>query len=305
MLSCYQLMLVINNMRFVFFGTPDIAVTCLQALVKSGHMPVLVVTQPDRPAGRGNILTPPPVKVYAQSVGIDVVQIEKVTDMVVAELRSRGDWDCFVLVAFGMILPQTLLDVPRMGTLNMHPSLLPKLRGPSPIRTALFTDARAVCGVTIMLIDDKMDHGPILAQRTYDAIVGVQGVSWPVMGRDLDALLARAGGELLAQTLPAYIAGSVVPREQDHEHASYCKYIEKTHAELVLTDDPHTNYLKICAYDGWPSAYTYVLKGHKRVRVKIVTAHLEGTNAAAKLVIDTCIPEGKKEMLWKDFVQNS
>jgi methionyl-tRNA formyltransferase len=303
MLSCYQLILV-TSMRFVFFGTPDIAVTCLQALVESGQKPALVVTQPDRPAGRGNVLTPPAVKVYAQDVGIEVCQIEKVTDACIDDLRARGEWDCFVLVAFGMILPQKLLDLPRKGTINMHPSLLPKLRGPSPIRTALRTNARDACGVTIMLIDDKMDHGPILAQRSYDDIAG-SSAAWPVMGKDLDVLLSRAGGELLAKTVPAYIAGTILPQEQDHGRATYCKYIEKAHAEISLHDDPYENYLKICAYDGWPSAYTYVQKGSKQVRVKIVTAHLEGSGASVTLGIDRCVPEGKKETLWKDYVQNA
>jgi methionyl-tRNA formyltransferase len=281
-------------MKFVFFGTPDIAVTSLRALVESGQKPSIVVTQPDRPAGRGNVLTPPAVKVYAERMGIEVVQIESVTDEFVRSLAS-SDWDCFILVAFGMILPQRLLDVPRMGTLNMHPSLLPRLRGPSPIRTAILRDEHDAVGVTVMLIDCKMDHGPILAQKPLAL------PHWPMMGKEVDVLLAEAGGALLAETLPRYVSGEITPSEQDHAQATYCKYIEKAHAEINLTDDAYENYLKICAYDGWPSAYTYVEKNGVRVRVKILTAHLENNNT--KLVIDTCIPEGKKEMPWTVFVQ--
>lgn len=286
-------------MRFVFFGTPDIAVASLKALVESGLKPELVVTQPDRPAGRGNILTPPAVKVYAQSVGIEVVQIEKVTDEFVRSLAPTN-WDCFVLVAFGMILPQRLLDIPRLGTVNMHPSLLPKLRGPSPIRSAILTNQRDAVGVTVMLIDEKMDHGPILAQRD------IALPQWPVMGRELDVLLAEAGGQLLAETLPRYVSGEITPQQQDHTQATYCKFIEKSHAEIDLTDTSpqaaYTNYLKICAYDGWPSAYTYVEKNGMRVRIKIVSAHLEDNTT--RLVIDKCIPEGKKEVSWADFTQS-
>lgn len=293
-------------MRYIFFGTPEIAVSSLRSLCDAGHVPALVVTQPDRPAGRGNVLTPPPVKVFALERGIEVVQIEKVTEDFIEFLQKRAGeagvlaslWDCFVLVAFGMILPQKLLNIPRMGTLNMHPSLLPRLRGPSPIRTSILTNQRDAVGVTVMLIDEKMDHGPILAQRP----IGDSLPTWPMYGRELDVLLADAGGALLAETLPRYIAGEIQPETQDHAAATYCAFIEKKDAQIDLADDPYTTMCKICAYDGWPGAFTFVdKKDGTQVRVKITKAHL--ADSATRLCIDECVPEGKKPMLWTDFLR--
>jgi methionyl-tRNA formyltransferase len=279
-------------MKFIFFGTPDIAVASLNALHEAGLDPEIIVTQPDRPAGRGQILTPPPVKVWADAHGITTIQTDVVDESLI-ETLSRSRWDCFVLVAFGVILPQALLDIPRKGVVNVHPSLLPKLRGPSPIRTAILTDARDAVGVTVMLIDHKMDHGPIIAQEKYETD------AWPVYGRILDEQLANLGGTLLARVLPKYVNEEIIPYEQNHKEATFTKYLEKIHAEINLGDTAHTNLLKICAYDGWPSAFTYVEKNGQKVRLKIISAHIEND----VLVLDRVIPEGKKEMNYSDFMR--
>lgn len=284
-------------MRYVFFGTPDIAVASLRALVEAGMRPEIVVTQTDKPAGRGNILTPPPIKLYAETAGLRTLQIDNITEAFLAQMSAEGGtagWDCFVLVAFGMILPQTLLTLPRMGVVNMHPSLLPELRGPSPIRSAILRDARHAFGVTVMRIDRKMDHGPIIAQES----VAVD--EWPMRGTVADALLAEKGAALLAHTLPAYVRGEIQPHEQNHEQATYCEFIEKNDGYIErLGADPEKQLRMIRGYEGWPGAYTFVERNGKRVRVKITRAHI--TNDT--LVVDTCIPEGKKEMQWSDFMR--
>ncbi len=281
-----------SSIRYVFLGTPEIAVACVDALTQAGFPPTLVITAPNRPAGRGQVLTPPPVKIWADAHHIPTLQPEKL-DAVLDEINVQ-QWDVFVLAAYGQILSKKFLNIPRLGVVNMHPSLLPKLRGPSPIRTALLTNVREHVGVSIMIIDHKMDHGPVVAQKP------ITLETWPLMGSQLDTLLANEGARLLAEVLPAYVGGTITPHEQNHEEATYCKMIEKKDAEINLADDAKINLQKICAYDGWPSAYTIFDKNGKKIRLKIISAHIE----AGTLILDRVVPEGKNEMYFSDFARN-
>ena len=281
------------DIRFVFFGTPDISVASLDALAAVGLMPTLIVTQPDKPAGRKQTLNPPPVKIWAEAHEIDVLQPETLTPEFIAEL-GNSEWDVFVLVAYGKILPQALIDVPRRGIVNMHPSLLPKLRGPSPIRSAILSDEKDT-GVSVMLLDNKMDHGPVIAQ----ASVALE--SWPPYGRMLDGLLAQEGGELLAEALPLWVRGEIDATEQEHDKATYCGMFTKEDGLVDLQDDPYQNLLKIRALDGWPGAYTFFKKNDEPVRVLILEASLD---TEGSLSIETVKPEGKEEMIYSEFVAN-
>ena len=145
-----------------------------------------------------------------------------------------------------------------------------------------------------MLLDDKMDHGPIVAQKK----IAVPG--WPVKNSQLEALLVPEAGRLLAQILPLYVAGEIEPQPQNHDVATYSEKFSKEDGLLDLSDDPRTNLLKIKAFEGWPGTYTFFERAGKRIRVQILDAHLEGS----KLVIDTVKPEGKREMPYADFARS-
>lgn len=284
---------------FVFFGTPDIAVASLDALFASGRIPTLIITAPDKPQGRGLVPAPSPVKTWARAHEIPVQEPKTLSDpSLIAELK-KTDWDVFVLVAYGKIIPQTILDIPKRGTLNMHPSVLPKHRGPSPIESQILNeqDASAV-GVSVMLLDAEMDHGPILSQT--DNLPALQN-HWPVGARELRVELARAGGALLAETISRYLAGVILPKEQDHNSATYCKKISKEDALIDLAGDAQENYRKILAYETWPRAYFITERNGKPIRVIIAEARYEN-NA---LVIERVIPEGKKEMPYAAFLSGN
>jgi methionyl-tRNA formyltransferase len=281
-----------SDVRFAFFGTPALAVTVLDALDIAGFLPALVVTRPDAEQGRGNVLTPPKVKTWVSTQNIPILQPAKITPEFVAEL-AREEWDLFIVAAYGKILPQALLDIPARGTLNLHPSLLPKLRGPSPIRSAILNDDRET-GVSIMLLDAEMDHGPIVAQEK------IKVAEWPPKASDLENALARAGGNLLAKTLLPWMREEISAQEQDHERATYCKTTSKEDGLLDLAADPYQNLLKIRGLQGWPGTYTFFMRGEQKIRVQILDARVEGS----KLVIYAVRPEGKRDMKYADFLRS-
>jgi methionyl-tRNA formyltransferase len=281
---------------FAFFGTPHIGVYVLDALEAHGLMPALVVTAPDKKRGRGLELQPSPVKVWATERGIDVLTPENLKDeQLAAELRN-SDWDLFVVAAYGKLIPKNILDIPRKGCLNLHPSLLPKLRGPSPIYSAILEDTRET-GVSIMLMTEKMDAGPVLAQ----ARVEIAPEDWPLKGSVLLELLGNEGGNLLAETIPSWLAGQITPEAQDEAAATYTKKFTDEDTRIELAGDAMKNLLRTRAfdskhYDSSHRAYFMTPQG-KRV---IVT---EGAIEDAKFVVKRVIPEGKKEMDYEDFLK--
>lgn len=290
-----------SDMKFAFFGTPDIAVVALEALAVAGFLPSLVVCNPDAPVGRKHAITAPPTKVWAEAHGVPVFQPTtlKLNNGHPMTVITDTTWDLFVVVAYGKLIPQWLLDLPKHQTINLHPSLLPQLRGASPIRSALLQDIRAT-GVTIMLLDAALDHGPILAQTTAD----ITKSEWPLPGHALDERLARQGGHLLAETIPKWIAGTITPSEQDHAAATFCTKIDKGMSELTLDpqhlptgDEAYHTLLKIRAFDVWPETFFI----HEGKRIKIKEAHVTETG---QLVITRIVPEGKSEMDWGHYFHN-
>lgn len=279
------------ELRFAFFGTPDIAVSALEEIERAGYSPELIITAPDKPQGRGMQLTPPPVKVWAESRGIDVLQPEKIDEEFIKDLRA-SHWDLFLVVAYGKILPEGLLAIPARGTLNIHPSLLPRFRGPSPVRSAILADEHT--GTTVMKIDEKMDHGPIIAQKR------IEPSEWPPAAITFENELVREGAKLLAQILPEWIAGTIEAHEQNHDVATYCAKIKKEDGLLDLSADARSNLLKIRAYEGWPGTFAFFQRNGKKIRVQILEAHIEDD----ALIIDTVKPEGKKEMPYEEFLRS-
>lgn len=282
-----------NPPRIAFFGTPDIVVPVADALHHAGYTPQLVITRADKPQGRGRVLTPPPMKVWADAHQIPTMQPVKITDEVIAALQSEP-WDLFIVAAYGRLLPQALLDIPAHGTLNVHPSLLPHLRGPSPIRSAILMDEKET-GVTIMQLDADMDHGPIVMQET------VPIPEWPPHADALERLLFGRGAALLVEAIPRWLDGTLTATEQDHSKATFCKMLKKDDAHISLADDPYQNLLKIRAYEEWPVAYTFFERRGERIRVQIIDAHMAKDGS---LSIDTVKPEGKHAMPYAAFLNS-
>ena len=277
-------------MRYAFFGTGKIAGYALEELCDAGQRPDILVTTLDVKKGRGLALEPTVTATLAEEEGIEVWKTEKIDEAFIEKLDERK-WDVFVVVDYGQLLPKKALDIPTRGSLNIHPSLLPRLKGPSPIRSAILTDEKNT-GVSVMLLDEETDHGPIVAQKKVDV------PSWPPKGRELDELLAREGGKLLAQILPLWVRGEIESHPQNHEVETWCKKIEKADAELDLNDDAYKNLLKIKAYDEWPTAFASFERSGKKLRVQILDAHMEN----GRLAIDIVKPEGKREMSYKEFM---
>ncbi len=274
----------------IFFGTSDYAVMVLEALIADGYTPVLVVTTPDRPAGKHLHLTASPVKVCAQKHNLEIIQPEKLKDPAVLEKIKSYNPDLSIVVAYGKIIPQEIIDLPQHKTLNLHASLLPKLRGASPIETAILTDDKHT-GVTIMLIDEQMDHGPIIIQR--EIVVA----PWPPTAAELGARLVGHGAELLISIIPQWIKREIKPKEQDHSLATYTKKIEKADGLIDLTADGYKNFLKIQAYADWPKTYFFVEKNSQKIRIVINKAEFKD----GVLTLLRVTPEGKKEMPYEDF----
>lgn len=279
--------------KIAFFGTPQIAVWVLEELEKGGVLPSLVVTNPDAPQGRKMIMTPSPVSEWAAKHDIQVYKPETLKDSSVAEKLKESGCELFIVAAYGMIIPESILNIPKYKTINVHPSLLPKLRGASPIRSAILEDTNPT-GVSIMILTPKMDEGPILEQE----IVEISESEWPMRGNKLDELLAKKGGELLLNTLEPWVAGEISPQEQDHSQATYTQKITKEMGLINLEDDPYQNLLKIRAFDGWPGTYFFYEKDGEKIRLKITDAELASDGS---LQIKKVIPEGKKEMDFEVF----
>ena len=234
--------------RVVFLGTPEFAAPSLSALAGSEDEVVLVVTQPDRPRGRGRKLAPPPVKVLAQELGLPVWQPETSRDPDVAvRLKDLGP-DLLVVVAFGQILPPAVLNVSPNGTVNVHPSLLPAYRGPAPINWAII-NGEAETGVTTMFLDQGMDTGPTLLSRR-------AAVSESETAGRLHDRLAVLGAELLIETIAGLKAGSVAPKPQPEQGASLAPMLRKSDG-LVDWTRPAIDLARLVrGLDPWPGAYT-------------------------------------------------
>jgi methionyl-tRNA formyltransferase len=234
----------LRPVRLAFFGTPPFAVPSLAALIDSRHQVELVVAQPDRPAGRGMNLRRPPVAELALESGIPLLQPERARDERFIEEFASAGVEIAAVVAYGKILPASLLAVPPLGFVNVHGSVLPKYRGAAPIQRAI-ENGEAATGVTIMQLDEQMDHGPVFATEEI------------AIGRDehtpeLAERLARAGGKLLIEVLDAIERGEAVAREQDHESATYAPKIEREEG-MVRWDQPASRlYDRYRAFDPWP-----------------------------------------------------
>ncbi len=250
-------------LRVVFMGTPGFAAVILRHLLEwDGCEVVAAYTQPDRPCGRGQQCRPPEVKLLALEHGVPVYQpLNFKTEEAVAELRSLRP-DVLVVAAYGLILPQSVLDIPRLGPINVHASLLPRLRGAAPIQRAIMA-GDAVTGVTIMRMEASLDTGPMLLQKA-------MGIGIDDTAGDLHDQLAELGGRLLVEALGKLAAGTAVTIPQDHERATYAAKLTKADGLIDWNRPAAQVHAHIRGVTPWPGAYCTILReGQKELRVSL------------------------------------
>ncbi len=279
-------------MKYIFFGTPSEATIVLDALSSAGHLPSLVITAPDRPAGRGLMIKESSTAIWAKSKNIEVYKPESLKNNGVKSYIEKFSPEIAIVFAYGKIIPQSILDFPTFGTLNIHPSLLPFYRGPSPVESAILAGDKET-GVSIMRLDSEMDHGPILIQSKFPATDD----SGQIISSDLLLKkLIEIGSERLVEILPDYLAGKIESIPQDHSIATYTKKISKADGEINPSDDPAELYRKYCAFSNWPGIFYFEENNGKKIRINIKKARLENN----KFIIERIVPEGKNEVDYKN-----
>jgi methionyl-tRNA formyltransferase len=243
--------------RIVFMGSPDFAVPSLYALVEAGHDVVGVITQPDREAGRGRKLAPPAVKIAAQELGMPVLQPRSLRRPEAVEKLAALRPDVIVVAAFGQILRRNVLDIPAHGVLNVHASLLPRWRGASPVTAAILAGDEQT-GVSIMVLDEGLDTGPVLTMRSTPIEDGDTGGT-------LTARLATMGAALLVETIPDWIEGRIEPRAQDESGATYAPRIDKESGRIDWSQPAVRVWRQVRAFNPWPGAFTAYGAGQLKV----------------------------------------
>ena len=263
-------------MKIVFMGTPDFAVGALEALIEAGHEVVAVVTQPDKPKGRGKEMQMTPVKVCALNHNIEVFQPVKIKTPEAVEVLKGYGADLFVVAAFGQILSKEILDMPKFGCVNIHASLLPKYRGAAPIQWAIL-DGEKETGVTIMQMNEGLDTGDMLTK----VIVPIEDTD---TGESLFDKLAEAGAKLLIETIPQMEAGTLQPEAQDDAKSTYAKMIKKEMGHIDWKKEAVVLERLVRGMNSWPSAYTY-LNG-KTLKVWEASVEESASKAAVGEVVE-------------------
>jgi methionyl-tRNA formyltransferase len=297
--------------KIIFIGTPEYGAIILDKLIKGGYSPILVITALDKPIGRKQIITPPPVKVIAQEYKIPTLQPEKIENCK-SEIEDLKP-DLTIVAAYSQIIPKDILAIPKFGFLNVHPSLLPRWRGPSPIQfTILNGDKKA--GVTIIKIAEKVDAGPIVAQKE----IALEGKETYI---ELHNNLGELGGNLLIKTIPKFLKGEIKPEFQEASGATYSKIIKKEDGKIDWNKSALDIERQIRAFSPWPG--TFILWGDKRIKIlkarvmeKINTVDYPiGKTLVAPqnelcvqtgkgfLIIEKLQMEGKKELSSKEFLR--
>ena len=248
--------------KIVFLGTPEFGAIILEEMINSDYCPSLVFTMPDEPVGRRQILTPPPVKVISQKYEIPFLQTKKVQEFK-GEIEELNP-DLIVSAAFGQIFPQDILDLPKFKSLNVHPSFLPKYRGSSPIQAAILNGDKET-GITIILMDQLLDHGPIVAMSSP---IEIDKYDF----KELTKKLALMGAKTLIEAIPLWLKGKIEPRKQDDSKAVFADKIEKQNGRIDWKKPAEAIERQIRAFNPWPTSFTFWKKSGKLVQVKILKA---------------------------------
>lgn len=301
-------------MKLVFCGTPAFAVPTLKLALRAGYDIPLVITQPDRPVGRQQTMTAPPVKVAAMEAGIRVLQPEKIrsNDALRAELQAIRP-DAILVVAYGRIIPKWMLDLPPLGNLNLHGSLLPKYRGAAPIQWAI-ANGEPVTGATTMRLDEGLDTGDILLQRE-------MALAPSLTSEDVFPLLAEMGADLMMETLRGLSAGTIAPRKQDENRASLAPILTRDDGRIDFTRPAMTIFNRWRGFQPWPGAWTLLgskkLAVHRMLPTEVMGAHASGPGelvAREGTLFASCgegtwielvevQPEGKRRMSAGEFLR--
>lgn len=233
-----------NRPSIAFAGTGAFAVPCLEALNKIADIK-LIISQPPQPSGKKRIIVKSPLCLMSEKLGIQIATPQNIED--INDKISLLRLDLIVVADYGQIIPNTTLNIPKFGCLNIHPSLLPRHRGPAPV-AAVILNGDHETGITIIKMDEKMDHGPIVAQE-----------HWPLDGceitLDLEVKLAQKAGQLIAECLPQFLAGNITLREQQHDLATYHKFLKRADGEIRWTETAELVERKFRAYYPWPGAW--------------------------------------------------
>ena len=297
-------------MRVIFMGTPSLAVPILWAIHKGNYEVIGVVTQPDRPRGRGRKVGISPVKEQAMGLRLPVMQPETTKDEVFIAEVKRMSPDLIVVAAYGRILTKDLLDIPRLGCINVHASLLPKYRGAAPIQWAIAKGERRT-GITIIKMDEGMDTGDILLAQEVE--IGADDTA-----QSLHDTLAQVGANLIIKAMDQLNRGTLRPIPQDHREATYAPPLKKEDGLIDWSQDAHDIFNRIRAFNPWPGAFTYlkglrlkifsakIITGEVRERAgKVVQSGPEGvkvTTGKGYLLIKEVQLEGRKKMSIREFL---
>lgn len=302
----------IKNLKIIFIGTSEFAIPLLKKITEQITKPIAVITQPDKPTGRKKILTSPPIKITAKKLGITILQPQKIEE--IKNQIKKLKPDIFIMASYGQIIPQMILKIPRYGCLNIHPSLLPKYRGPSPIQTAILNNDQQT-GVSIMLTDSKMDHGLIIKSQK----LKIKSENF----LELENNLSELGAELLVKILPNYIEGKIKLKKQNHKKATYTKILTRADGKIDWNKKVKEIEAQIRAFYPWPGSWSY-LKNKKRIKI-IQASFLDEKEKIRKpgelfllpnkktaiqcgqgtLILEKIQVEGKKEITGKNFLQKN
>ncbi len=279
-----------KEIKISFWGSSDFSVVAIEELKKLGIIPELIITTPDKPQGRKMVLTHTPVKTWAIENSIECITPTKLKDP--EFLEKIREYNLMIVASYGKIIPQEVISIPKYKILNIHPSLLPKYRGASPLQAQILNNEQDV-GVSIMQVDIEMDHGPIISQKK----IAIK--NWPIGFIELQNTLAKEGAKIISEILPDWIKGKIKTQEQNHSEASFTKKVEKKDGLVdIVNGDQFKNYLKILAYEEWPRAFFEVEK--KGIKTRVIIKRAIWEDGALKIL--RVIPEGKKEMDYKSFL---
>jgi len=272
-----------KKQKIIFIGTSLFAIATLEKLIENNYEILTVITAPDKPVGRKQEVIPSPVKEIALKYNLSILQPEKIGK--IEKEISQLEPDLMIIASYGQIIPQDILDIPRKGTLNLHPSLLPKYRGPSPIQTSILNGDEKT-GTTIMLVDEKMDHGSIIAQE--ETIIDHDDTY-----ESLENKLSEQSANLLIQILPRYFKNKIRPKIQDENNATYTKILTREDGKIDLEKNIQETERKVRAFYPWPGTWTEI----NSQRIKILKVKIKD----GLLFLELVQPSGKEPMTGEEF----
>lgn len=303
-----------EDIKILFMGTSEIAKEILESLVRSKYNILAVLTQADKKAGREQVLKPSPVKEFSQINKISVLQPRKLDEETIKKIKEINP-DLIVIIAYGKIIPKEILKIPKYKSINIHPSLLPKFRGPSPIQNAILAGEKET-GITIMLVDEKMDHGDILTQTK---VLIYPNETTETLSKKIASICSK----LLLETIPFWIGGKIKPQKQDHTKATYCQLVEREDGHIFWDLEAREIFNKFRAFDPWPGIFSVWEKGGNTLRIKLTKISLQENDPGEKyelgevfkmdkrigvktpkgiIILEEIQIEGKKPIAIKEFV---